>query len=123
MYDGKSNLKKLPYSKSSNNVKVICKNNQSRAEREKIKRVKEEIFANQIRLKDQDIPKNWSKEAADFINKLLNRKSENRLGARGPEEVKSHPWLKNVNWDLMKKQKIKAPYLPGVIIRRIYLNQ
>jgi serum/glucocorticoid-regulated kinase 1/serum/glucocorticoid-regulated kinase 2 len=37
-------------------------------------------------------------EAADFINKTLQRKPANRLGLNGPKEVKSHVWLKDVDW-------------------------
>jgi len=37
-------------------------------------------------------------EAADFINKTLQRKPANRLGLNGPNEVKSHIWLKDVDW-------------------------
>lgn len=37
-------------------------------------------------------------EAADFINKTLQRKPSNRLGLNGPNEVKSHIWLKDIDW-------------------------
>jgi serum/glucocorticoid-regulated kinase 1/serum/glucocorticoid-regulated kinase 2 len=37
-------------------------------------------------------------EAADFINKTLQRKPSNRLGLNGPAEIKQHIWLKDVDW-------------------------
>lgn len=30
------------------------------------------------------------------------------------EEVKSHPWFKDVDWDALKDQKLKPPYDPKV---------
>jgi hypothetical protein len=68
------------------------------------------------------LPKRWSIEAADFINKvqfsitkLLIRNPLNRLGANGIEELKEHPWLRDVDWYKMSKKQIKAPYIPVVI--------
>lgn len=46
------------------------------------------------------IPKeNMSKNAVDFILNLMNRNPSRRLGAeRGASELKSHPWLSNIDW-------------------------
>ena len=52
------------------------------------KEIRDQIFAKQIFLKKSDLPEGWSVEAADFINKLLQRKPANRLGLHGPGEVK-----------------------------------
>lgn len=54
------------------------------------KEIKDQIMARQIQLKKQDVPAGWSMEAVDFINKLLQRKAQNRLGNNGPQEVKNH---------------------------------
>ena len=40
---------------------------------------------------------NISKEAVDILTKLIND-PEKRLGRNGAEEVKQHPFFKNVNW-------------------------
>lgn len=37
-----------------------------------------------------------------------------RLGAGGPEEVKKHPWFKNISWEDLSNRKLRAPYLPNV---------
>lgn len=34
----------------------------------------------------------------DFVNRLLERKPNNRLGYEGPDEVMNHQWLKDVDW-------------------------
>jgi serine/threonine protein kinase len=53
---------------------------------------------NKSKLNKFEVPEGWSFEAADFINKLIQRKPANRLGLNGPEEVKSHIWLKDTDW-------------------------
>ena len=51
----------------------------------------------QAKIRDEDIPKGWTKESADFINKLIQRKPKYRLGLKGPDKVKAHPWFKGFN--------------------------
>ena len=34
------------------------------------------------------------------------------MGVNGPEEVKSHPWLKDFKWDDLAQHKIKSPFVP-----------
>ena len=65
------------------------------------------------RLNKFEVPEGWSFEAADFINKLLQRKPANRLGLNGPEEVKSHIWLKDTDWNEIIEKRVKSPYIPN----------
>lgn len=58
------------------------------------------------------MPKGWSDEAADFINRMIQRKPANRLGNSGPEEVKQHPWLRDFPWDELTNKRIDAPFIP-----------
>jgi hypothetical protein len=51
-------------------------------------------------------------EAADFVNKLLQRKPANRLGFNSPAEVKNHQWLRDINWQEIIEKKAKAPFIP-----------
>ena len=76
------------------------------------KEIKEKIMARQAKVKPDQIPKGWSIESADFINKLLQRKPNNRLGLSGSKEIKEHIWLKNFNWKDLYLGKIKAPFIP-----------
>lgn len=41
------------------------------------------MLAKEVQLRFNEIPEDWSCEAADFINKLIKRKPENRLGGCG----------------------------------------
>ncbi|CAD8201675.1 unnamed protein product [Paramecium octaurelia] len=51
--------------------------------------IREQMLAKQVVIKRQEIPLGWSLEAADFTNKLLQRKPQNRLGNNGPDESTS----------------------------------
>ena len=48
-----------------------------------------------------------TQEATDFIAKLLQTDPKLRLGANGPDEILSHPWLKDIN-----DSNIYAPWIP-----------
>jgi len=76
------------------------------------KEIRDAIFAKQVQIKKHEIPDGWTIEAADFINKCLQRKPANRLGLNGPNEVKQHVWLKDFNWQALLEKKLAAPYLP-----------
>ena len=55
---------------------------------------------------------NLSPAATDLIKKLI-CDAEFRLGNKGVEEIKIHPFFEGVNWSRIKEQK--APYVPIVI--------
>jgi hypothetical protein len=77
------------------------------------KEIKEKIMAKQAQVKKNQIPKGWSVESADFINRLLQRKPANRLGLRGPTEVKEHAWFKYFPWKELYLGKIESPFIPN----------
>ena len=74
--------------------------------------IKEKMSKEQIQLKNNEIPKGWSSEFVDFINKLLIKNPENRLGYKGISELKSHPWLRYYDWKMLYLKKEKAPFIP-----------
>ena len=76
------------------------------------KEIKELIIARQAKIKKDELPKGWSYLAAEFINALLQRKPNKRLGYKNIEEIKSHPWMKDINWELLSKKELTAPFLP-----------
>ena len=55
------------------------------------KEIRDHILSKQARI--LEVPEGWSGEAADFANKLLQRKASYRLGSKGFDEIHSHPWL------------------------------
>ena len=76
------------------------------------KEIKEQIMSRQAEIKLEELNESWSKESADFINKLLMRKPEQRLGFRGINELKEHPWLKYYPWLLIKNKSLPSPFVP-----------
>ena len=76
------------------------------------KEIKEQILAKQAKIKLEDLSKGWSSESADFINKLLIRRPENRLGFKGVFELKEHPWFKYYPWDDLENKSLPSPFIP-----------
>ncbi|GMY27119.1 serine/threonine-protein kinase tricorner [Fagus crenata] len=52
-----------------------------------------------------------SPEAKDLISKLLCNVDQ-RLGTKGADEIKAHPWFKGIEWD--KLYQMKAAFIPEV---------
>ena len=52
----------------------------------------------------------FSKECIDFVNKLIKRKPEKRIGNNGFDEVKNHPWLMDYDWDKLRAHSIASPF-------------
>lgn len=65
-----------------------------------------------MQIRRNEVPQGWSLEAADFINKLIQRKPINRLGLNGPQEVKDHPWFKDYDWDALMAKSFPSPFIP-----------
>ena len=53
-------------------------------------------------------------DAKDLVNKFLRLDPEKRLGAGedGINEIKKHPFFKDIDWDLVKKRKLTPPFVP-----------
>ena len=76
------------------------------------KEIKDKILSTQVQIKKDKIPPEWGVESADFINRLIQRKPANRLGLRGPTEVKEHLWFKNYDWKNLYLGKLISPFKP-----------
>ncbi|KAI3638835.1 hypothetical protein MIR68_003333 [Amoeboaphelidium protococcarum] len=65
---------------------------------------------------DLVFPDNFSPLAKSLITALLDRDPKTRLGS-GPtdgEEIKKHPFFKNINWDNLYKKQMAPPFKPQV---------
>ena len=62
------------------------------------KEIREKILAHQAKITSDDLPSDWSLECVDFVNRLLKRNKESRLGYNGIDEIKQHPWMRTINW-------------------------
>lgn len=54
-----------------------------------------------------------SKEAQDFITRLLDRDPTRRLGSHGGvAEVKAHAFFKDINWNVVYNKQMQLPFVP-----------
>ena len=81
-------------------------------------RNREQLFQN-IQNAQLNLPPGMSLEAKNLIRsvrftQLLERDPSRRLGssAKGPDDVKAHPFFHSVNWDLAVKRELRPPVLP-----------
>ena len=77
------------------------------------KEIRDHILSKQVQIKKGEVPKGWSIEAADCVNKMIQRKPTNRLGNNGASEVKNHPWLKDFPWQDLMEKRVRAPFIPN----------
>ncbi|XP_019052377.1 PREDICTED: protein phosphatase 2C and cyclic nucleotide-binding/kinase domain-containing protein isoform X2 [Nelumbo nucifera] len=56
------------------------------------------------------LPQTFSPQAADIITKLLEVDEYIRLGSRGPDSVKSHPWFNGIDWKKFEDCSFPVPH-------------
>eukprot|EP00361_Fabrea_salina_P000761 CAMPEP_0202430066 /NCGR_PEP_ID=MMETSP1345-20130828/3617_1 /ASSEMBLY_ACC=CAM_ASM_000843 /TAXON_ID=342563 /ORGANISM="Fabrea Fabrea salina" /LENGTH=266 /DNA_ID=CAMNT_0049041451 /DNA_START=229 /DNA_END=1029 /DNA_ORIENTATION=- len=76
------------------------------------KEIRELILSKQVQISQSEIPSDWSFEAADLFNSLLQRRPQNRLGYNGTWEVMNHPWFKNLSWEKLVNRSLSSPFVP-----------
>lgn len=57
-------------------------------------------------------PKNFERKAMDFIGRLLEKTARRRLGNKGVDEIKKHPFLADIDWDKCEKRELTPPIVP-----------
>ena len=77
------------------------------------KEIKDAVLAKQVYLHRKNLFENgWSLDSGNFINKLLYRKPNKRLGYNGIFEIKNHPWFNDFKWDDLYKKIMISPFIP-----------
>ena len=71
-------------------------------------------FPKTIKIGDEVKTLKVSDEAKNIITKLLEKNPGSRLGRTGLNEIKSHPFFGNLNFDMINNKKLKSPYKPKV---------
>ena len=73
-------------------------------------------FPKSISIEGEDKPRIYkvSDEAKNLISKLLEKDPGTRLGRKGLEEIKKHPFFSGINMDDLKKKKIKPYFKPTI---------
>ncbi len=54
-------------------------------------------------------PEGFNPITRDFIEALLHRNPDERLGANGVEEVKNHTWLRGIDWTAIRDKSVPSP--------------
>ena len=79
-------------------------------------------FPRTIKIDDTIKPIKVSDEAKNIIIKLLEKNPGSRLGRTGLNEIKSHPFFGNLNFDMINNKKLKSPFKPTIIDDDITCN-
>jgi len=70
----------------------------------------EKILNDPLRFGDEFNP-----EACSILTALLNRDPTRRLGVKGADEIKRHPFFhKHIDFKLLAAKKIQPPFKPSV---------
>ena len=76
--------------------------------------IKEVLLNKNIRVDVKDLPRNGKyadpKGMCDFMNRLLKRKYNERLGFGDINEIINHSWLSDVDWEKMMNMQVKSPF-------------
>mmetsp|Transcript_28828 Transcript_28828/g.25510 ORF Transcript_28828/g.25510 Transcript_28828/m.25510 type:complete len:168 (+) Transcript_28828:124-627(+) len=78
------------------------------------KEIKDQVMAKEAFIDKKDLPKNWSENARDLVNKLLVRNPEDRIGYLGIEEIFTHSWFDDMEWDKLENKELIPPYSPNI---------
>jgi serine/threonine protein kinase len=65
-------------------------------------------------LKDQVdfslFPDEVTADCSDMVRRLLTIDPKERLGSNGAQEIKDHPWLKDIDWEFLRQEP--GPFVP-----------
>ena len=75
--------------------------------------IREQMLLYEASIKPHQLPKDWNPASIDFINRLLKRRTIERLGTNGIEEIMRHPWLQDIDWNKMQAKKYPSPFMPN----------
>ena len=70
---------------------------------------RKELFEG-IKFENPKLARNLTYEAKLILSQLLNKDPTKRLGSKGAEEVRNHPWFTGVNWDFVIEKRYGPPF-------------
>ena len=81
----------------------------------------ENILNKNINLTKEQLPVNFrnsqsANDLVDFVNKLLKRKKEKRLGDKDINQIITHPWLKDIDFENIESKMLleeNIPFIPS----------
>ena len=79
------------------------------------KALQQEIFCKEAQIKESELPKGFSLNCMNFINRMIKRKQEERLGFDNIKEIFEHKFLSDINFHKLYNKRIKSPL-------KLYIN-
>ena len=73
------------------------------------KALQQEILTKNAQIKESELPQGFSLNCLDFINRLIKRKAEERLGYNNINEIYEHKFLSDINFKKLYNKKLRSP--------------
>ena len=68
-------------------------------------------------------PDGMGSEARDLLTQLLNRDPAKRLGVRGAQDIRSHPFFsRHIDFKKLWQKKLQPPFKPSVVSHSYHLG-
>ena len=71
-------------------------------------------FPKSLTIGDKNVNIKVSEDAKNLISKLLEKDPGTRLGRKGLQEIKKHPFFGGINFEDLSKKKHRAPFKPTI---------
>ena len=55
-----------------------------------------------------------SPQAQDIITKLLDRDAQRRIGGRGIQDIRTHPFFEGIDWAQLEAKQLPPPFVPSI---------
>lgn len=56
-----------------------------------------------------------SDDCMDYLTRSFERDVSKRLGAKGVEEIKQHPFFVGIDWIKLERKEVHPPFTPNVL--------
>ena len=75
--------------------------------------IRSELFQ-KIKSTEPNYPSYLSESTRRFIQELLVKDPQHRLGCKGVQQIKDHVWFQNVNWAYIQSKRYESLYVPKI---------
>jgi len=74
-----------------------------------------EVLFNMIKYAHVMYPNDISSTSIDFLRKIFTTDPKKRLGSKGADEVRNHPFFEGIDFKEIYNKKIKPPFMPRIM--------
>ena len=58
-----------------------------------------------------------------MCHQLLRPRPVDRLGYRGSEEIKAHPYFRNLDWNGIQSRRVRSAFIPGDTVHAVSVQE